>query len=549
MLCGGWGELPVLARWTHPFFPAVTAGVDVDWLAHQVKTVNVRADQSSEIRSAVMSATETERVVSLLRDLGLNALLHLQDDNLASTMTSELNQALSLLWGQLNALDPKRTVALQRLRGLKYPAEVLVPQVLASYDLRCKKMLRHHANKFVEMLPEALRPVLREWTSNQLASGTTLQRSEMVLDVALQLLHRSRMLKEGRVLKFAWGDATSKFDLELYNGRYRWLPESLCVNLARAWRFLCNHCHEAEEMADIQQKRCEFSDLLFRNVHLHTLVPQNLGDRRTSLPDKVSAYIHASLLESTGLEDLENSCASHVSWCSDMGVEAGIPNFFLKQVEDALPEWLRPVRLHVVPDEQVEDGAELLSNDVGDSVKTLMPRALQMSGVCHAVHNSSLNLQSAFKGFDDFLLKLKCLYKFLGNSLRVSRFLEVVMRDTPHYEHAKKLFTKKLTSVHTERWNVLAICLEESLPLVQFLRVHWDAVRFSIDPQKCSVEAMANPSKHDGWAPEQVTEIIADSYFFAFWYLQHALYRRVLQFQSWAEGCSCHGGSEQFDFG
>ena len=539
ILCGKWTELPTLSRWTHPFFPALCAGLEASWL-RDVKTATTNSNTGGGA-DAVMTLEEASEVASLLRRVGLKALETILDEDLEAGLSLDLNKCLFLLQRHMNALDPMRAAAVKKLARLRYVSETIVPQLLCSFDLRSKKMLQHHAAQFVQILPEAWRPALKSWVDSDIASGATLQRAEIVLDVAMQLLHRERMSEAGEVLKYAWGDATSKFDLELYNGRYRWLKKSMVVELARAWRFLCNNPAKANSSEALQAQRCEYSTLLFQNVHLHTLVPQRLGDKRTSLEDKVSAYIHASLLESTDLSDLDKNFQNHVSWCSDMGVEANIPNFFLKQVEDALPPWLRPARVNVVSQDDVEDGAELLIGQEEEPAKPLMQHAFQISGVCHAVHNSLGFVQTGFEGFEDFLGKLKCLYKFLGNPLRVHRFVEVVMRGSVHFERAKCLFAKKLTSIYTERWNILAICLQESFPMVQFLRLHWDVVRFADDPHKSSLEVIANPSLLDGWVPQEVTKILNDAYFLAYWQMQMKLHSVLLEFQSWAEGCSCHG--------
>ena len=552
VLCGSLDQFPFFARWTHPFFPSLSHGLDSDWLSSNNAGVD-NAESELKDGKRILTAEQSQEIGKLLRQLGQSALDRLHDVDMACNLRLELEKSLCLLWGHSDSLDAMSSPALCKLARMKYSSNVLVPQILASFDLSCKRMLQHHATKFISMLPEALQPVLQAWTTSQMAGGSVLQRHEMALDIAMELLHRERLSQShegGGVLKYGWGDSTSKFGLEIFNARYRWLKKSMCVELARAWRFLCSHPAYDDDLTEhAQEERCRCSNLLVDNVHLHTLVPQRLGDRRTALPDKVSAYVHANLLESSNLQDLERSFAEHISWCTDMGVEAGMPSFYVKAIENTLPPWLRPARVTVVPNDTFEDGLELQRDEVDQPAKPLMPEAFHMSGVCHAVHNSTASLNLAFPSFDDFLSKLKRLYQFLGSSLRVQRFLEVVMRGSLQYDHAKALFSRKLTSIYTERWNVLAICLEESYPLVLFLRNHWDPVRFSDDPHKSPLACVANPSLLDGWLPKDVTEIVNDSYFVAFWRMQMNFHKSLLRFQSWAEGCSCHGPTISDIFG
>lgn len=538
VLCGSWSHIPMLARWSHPFAPSLSQGLPRDWLNR------VKANSEPNVESNVLSSESAQGIACCLRSVGLQALDVQIDEDIACGLKLELEKSLGALSSHVHALDSFNATAVRKLARLRYSSASLLPQLLSSFDLRNKSKLQHHAAKFIEMLPEAFKPVMKAWSSSQVAPGTTLQRSEMALDVALQIFHRMSLSECNGVLKYAWGDSTSKYGLELFNSRYRWLQKSQSIALARAWKYLCTHPHDDDAaMPNVELRRCESSDLLFQNIHLHTLPPQCLGDKRTALSDKVAAYVHACLLESSSLEDLEVNFAEHVSWCSDMGVASGLASFHVTEVERVLPPWLRPARITVLPEIQVEDGVELALPPVDDepAAAVLLPNAFRISGVCHAIHNSTKNLNDAFKGFDNFLEKLKCLYKFLGNQLRVKRFLEVVMRGTVHYDFAQKLFSKKLTSIYTERWNVLATCLKESFPLLQFLRMHWDDVRFSHDPCQATLQAMTNPSMLDGWSPHQVTEIVSDSCFVAFWRMQLHLRKHLLRFQSWAEGCSCHG--------
>ena len=532
--CNSWDQIPVLARWVHPFFPMLSEGLPRDWL---VSVPNLTSDSEGPVAiEELLSHQKAEELFSCLRRMGNQVLRGILDEDIASGVRLEVNAHLQALRNHLFALESTQGQPSTHLAHIKFPSDSFVQQVISSLDLKNKAKLQQHAARFVRLMPDALKPYLEAWTSTKIASGSTLRRGELMLDCALELLHRTRLSQAGKVFKFAWGDSTDKWDLEIYNARYRWLKQSDCVELARAWRFLCNHPFHKDMEPDLLEKRQEFSTLLFESIHMHTLVPQLLGDRKTALVDKVAAHVHASLLESMSLEDLDDNFASHIAWCSDHGVEAGVPSFHVARAEQVLPEWLQQARVNVDPgDDFFEDGAFLNSAMPHDQSTLLMPNSIPIPGVCHVVHNSTVGLDAGFQGFEPFLDKLKSLYRFLDNPKRCERFLEAVMRGSLHFERAKELFQRKLTSIYTERWNVLAICLEESLPSLLFLRAHWDEVRYAD-------KADADPSRQDGWNPASVTSIIKDNYFLAFWRMQLSLRSRLLDFQSWAEGCSCHGG-------
>lgn len=152
---------------------------------------------------------------------------------------------------------------------------------------------------------------------------------------------------------------------------------------------------DGENAEALQRERSVHSQSLFDHIELCTQLPQMLGKGRVGLVDKVGAHVHSTLLENGGqLEPLKGALKSVVAWCSDMGVESGIPQCQVSCVEKLLPSFIRPARIHILEhdeDGSIEDGgfAPQPANE------NFMPNAVQMPGTCHAIHNASLDLDGA----------------------------------------------------------------------------------------------------------------------------------------------------------
>ena len=183
--------------------------------------------------------------------------------------------------------------------------------------------MKKHALKFIQCLPEAMRPSTAVWVEEHFAGASSIKDGQLYLDIALLLHHRSRMQREGTVFMFAWGDSSKRGHLDMYNTRYRWLPADQCIDVARAFRWLCLNPavvgpEQAEQfegdLEDLQARRCECPQKLFDSIRLHIQMPQLLGQGRSKLIDKVGAHVQSALLEAGTPEALRSSLASCVAW-------------------------------------------------------------------------------------------------------------------------------------------------------------------------------------------------------------------------------------------
>ena len=220
---------------------------------------------------------------------------------------------------------------------------------------------------------------------------------------------------------------------DIYNARYRWLLLSQVKDLARAVLLLAQRHYQKDMAIDVAQARSNASQLLFDSIHMHTQPPQCLGQCRTTLIDRVSAHIHSMLLEADTLDDLKAALSNTYTFCSDMGVEVGIPAAKLGCAEVALPPFARPaVATAAVTDgddyvqEQLHEGAD--AEACHGPPPTLLPKAVHVPGICHIIHNASADMDKAMAGYTAFVDQLKVFHAFMSSQRSRERFVEVVLK-------------------------------------------------------------------------------------------------------------------------
>ena len=526
-----WTDCVLLARWTHPHIEPLCQHLPAEWVASR------KGEDRGSILSGCLDAAVVEKVVQSFRVAVPYMLARELDEDQCSAMRLELSILVDALQGHSASLQPAQTRA---HKLLSFP-DKFIRQILAGMDLRSRARLKQHATKFVECLPDAVKPSLDAWVSQTFGGRSSLQNGHLFMDLALLLFHRSVLDSVGgQIYVFAWGDSSKKGQLDMYNTRHRWMAVDRSVELARGFRWLCNHQHsdDSELPEEEQEERCRLSQLLFDSVQLHTQIPQLLGQGRTKLLDKVGAHVHSTLLEVGSVERLSSAMENCVSWCSDMGTEAGLPECGVTFAEDVLPSFVRPTRLQA--DVETEDGCVEFALQGAGFVQTpvakpLMPNAIHVPGMCHAIHNASQNLDSSFCEWEPFFASLRTLHKFLGTKGRRDRFVEVVLENSLHYQSGKTLFQSFSHTLHVERWGEVAVYLRDGLPILTFLREHWDEVAYCR-----GMEDAVSPAQEDGFTPQAITSILRDDFFFAYWQMQLLLRKQIRKLLRWSEGCPCH---------
>ncbi|CAE7232970.1 unnamed protein product [Symbiodinium sp. KB8] len=485
---------------------------------------------------ACLTAEAAERCVELLRDAFAKLSISLSDEDQVAGLRLDTLRCIEDLSAHRDSLVPDS--AHVRLFDKVTKESSFLRQILASLDLKNRGKLKQHARKFIECIPEGLRPGATAWVQSAFASSSKLCRGRLQLDIAMLLFQRARVQAKGSVLRYMWGDATTKRPWEIYNVRYRMCRSAEVISLARAFKWLCAHPAASEDSAalpeDVQAQRCVYSQLLFDSFELHTQVPQLLGQGRTKLIDKVSAHVQSGLLEAGDLEGLQAYLSSCVAWCSDMGVEAGIPDCEVQCIESVLPPCVRPSRLHIcnTEDENFADEGLLTAEPERARESTLMPDAIHVPGTCHAIHNACLNLDTALSDIDWFIASVKKLHPLFSVKRRRDRFLHVALHGTPQYDQGKQILESFSGTLHTERWGELAGYLRTAYPLLLFCRQYWDGVAYA--------RGLDDGGETEEFSCSAITEVLKDDYFLVYWQLQIALRDMIQHLLRWVEGCACH---------
>ena len=378
---------------------------------------------------------------------------------------------------------------------------------------------------------------------------------------------------------------------------HRWNPEDApgrpgLVELFRQASLLS--CTEYEEggREEVRQARLETRknaiSILRRNLIVRVLPPSALGLRRTNLAHKAAALVHSIALETNhSLESLEAELSNVVSFTTDLGTEAGIPDFRCMSALELMPSWMRQPYETIEPDlaaettepadavpeadiqvdEQavaddpdsdimpdcVEDprmnsacpaaaiaGAERhegqQAEQLGNSRQQPVPLlkfAIPVPGMLHIFSNALHDVMGALKCWLPYRGQLKQLSALLCNKSRLDLFAGTCLTRISDslVAEARKLFDKCLPSLHEQRWGSVTSFISGMLARLPMLLTFWNARAF-VD---CRSQA-----ENEEFDAEAVGAIIADPFFEAYSEMLQCLQCVVTGAIMWAEGCPCH---------
>ena len=512
-----WHDLVLLARWT-AHIPRLHNLLSASW-------VQTSVGRHEALTAAPLTADMTAEIIKEFRGIAAEAMLHVVDPERAEGMQARMERCLRALQEHQAALAPPK------LRTQQILPKAFVNQIFASLDLRNRATLRAHARKFIACLPDDQQASLSPWMDQNIVSGSSLQRGRVYLDLAITLFTRRFRSASEKVLTFAWVDATQKKGFEIFNARTKTFPAERAEDILNAWRFLVMHPYKDDSDPELSSVRRQHSQLLFDNIFFHTQVPQCLGQGRTTLLDRISAWVHSSLLEASTSEGLSEFFSSVVAICTDMGVESHIPEAQLSLPETSLPRFARPARM-ITAFEDGDYAEDTVATQDLTTSERFLSRCLHIPGTCHAIHNATKDLDGCFQKFADWYQQVKVMNDLIGVVSRRERFVENCLSSQTH-PFGKELFEKFAPRLYEDRWAEFTMFLQDGLPLVEFLRGHWDEVRYSRG-------AVGESKSADGFEPHSITEVLQDPLFIPYWKLQLKLRAGLHDLLRWCEGCSCH---------
>ncbi len=254
-----------------------------------------------------------------------------------------------------------------------------------------------------------------------------------------------------------------------------------------------------------------------------------------------------------------------------MGVEVGLTNFPINNLEELLPEWLVPgivSDVHVQPPapetepqqrvtlESDVAAVEPLQNPV-QPVETseselllvpssspvpktadqppshqtsFMPKALGVPGILHIISNALAEVTSKLSQWETFWNQLK-MFENLWKYGRLQRFIAYCVKQTPLTERSVELFRLQLGSLYLHRWNaVVRFCirLHSVLPLI---RATWNEALFL---------NTLSPESFGDFSPTQFSQILQSAFFSAYFDMILGLTSVLERIGQWAEACPCH---------
>ena len=242
-----------------------------------------------------------------------------------------------------------------------------------------------------------------------------------------------------------------------------------------------------------------------------------------------------------------------------MGTEINLAGFRINEIQGLLLPWLQTVDLHPDIDAYDENGDGLmnlesdvaavefeldieeqvqivphvadvpLTEDGGDG-ECFLPNAFSVPGILHVVNNSLKELSTKLRYFDQFFSQLQSL-ESLWKAGRLTRFINFCVRPNAPPEVAALFLRRKLGSLYLARWNEVCRFCGRLKDLLPYLRGLWDERAFMSDVQEKDTAT---------FQPADVTAVLADSLFMAYFDMVLGLSTTLEQLGSWCESCPCH---------
>ena len=108
----------------------------------------------------------------------------------------------------------------------------------------------------------------------------------------------------------------------------------------------------------------------------------------------------------------------------------------------------------------------------------LMRNTIVNLGLCHALHNSTKNMQNSLGHWKEFLDEVKLLHQLIGHPARKVRFVEEVFGGSDMYDYAYKTIKSFSATLYEERWGELGTYFKEARPARELVLLYWDERKY-----------------------------------------------------------------------
>ena len=426
-------------------------------------------------------------------------------------------------------------------------------------------------------------------------SPTTLRRMSFAIDASAMLFERSQRSKFKCAASYGWADSSPQGERDWLLTKlvsHRWNPEDArsrpgIVELFKQASLLSCAGSDGRRQeagpAGLEIRKHAINSLR-ESLIVRVLPPAALGLRRANLAHKAAAFVHSIALETNrNIECLEAELSFLVSFTTDLGTEAGIPDFRCVSSLELMPSWTRQPYEVIEPDlaakvvepadafpeaeievdeQAVAEGPGLdimpdCAEHIHDShVATPEPQrpvgqktghpgspqpvpllkfAIPVAGLLHILSNALHDVMDALKCWQPYKGQLKKLSALLCHGSRLDLFAATCLSQLPNSLalEARKLFDKRLPSLHEQRWGSVTSFISGTLSRLPMLQTYWNTSALT-DSRSREEEA------NEEFDAAAIGAIIADPFFEAYSEMLQCLQSVVTEASIWAEGCPCH---------
>lgn len=360
--------------------------------------------------------------------------------------------------------------------------------------------------------------------------ATTIGRAGSAMDFAFLLLCRD-MWQHRKRFHYAWADSSPQSGKEWFMMMHASVFQDSVLSacraanrLTRSRSDLTDH-FEAEDLELGESPRLH-EDLLECVVH-HRCIPVALGSGKGAVEDKVSCMLHALGLECPTLQFLQEHLNDFVSWTTDLGLEAMLPQFNATSLSAVLPPYFQP-RLDSDIADDGEDGvprSEFESIGAGP----IMPGTLLTAGGLHISHNASQDLHQKMEWWGPFWSHLKAVADLLVPTHLRDRLVAQCVRGTPAASMEHVFASISLPPLYEKRWQVVVKFLNNLLAHFKLVKQVWNFQRFLIDGKDA-----------DGDLGSAFDQALSSPMFCSYLFMVHGLHKILSNLENWLESCACH---------